>query len=212
MSPARTLGRTRLLAASGLSALAGYVDAIAFIYLGGLFVSFMSGNTTQGAVAIMQNGDWATALAIISAFVVGVILGTVVGRVRARRGAWILALVTALLLVGTLVTETDAAAVVPGVLIAAGMGAVNTLFSRDGQTLGLTYMTGALVKMAQEIVSAFTGGSRTGWLPHLALWLAIAAGAVAGAAAYGALGIRALWIAVGVAVVATVIATRAVER
>lgn len=208
MSPARTLGRTRLLAAAGLSALAGYVDAIAFIYLGGFFVSFMSGNTTQGAVAVMQDGDWAMALAIVGAFVAGVILGTVVGRVPRARSTWILATVAGLLLVGTLLTEAGIPAVIPAVFITAGMGAVNTLFARDGQTLGLTYMTGALVKMSQEIVAAFTGGSRTAWLPHFVLWLAIAAGAVAGAAAYGMLGIRALWVAVAAALVATAIATR----
>ena len=41
----------RLFAAL-LSGLAGFVDAIGFIKLGGFFVSFMSGNSTRLAVAL----------------------------------------------------------------------------------------------------------------------------------------------------------------
>ena len=33
-----------------LTGLAGYVDALGFVRLGGLYTSFMSGNTTQFAV------------------------------------------------------------------------------------------------------------------------------------------------------------------
>lgn len=42
-----------------LSALAGYVDSLGFLQLGGLFVSFMSGNSTRLAVGI-SHGDWKT--------------------------------------------------------------------------------------------------------------------------------------------------------
>ena len=58
MPPARYTGcmtrldRQRQRVAIGLSALAGYVDAIAFIASGGYFVSFMSGNSTRLGVAI----------------------------------------------------------------------------------------------------------------------------------------------------------------
>jgi len=38
--------------AIGLAAIAGYVDAIAFVDLGGFFVSFMSGNSTRLAVGL----------------------------------------------------------------------------------------------------------------------------------------------------------------
>ena len=203
----RNLSPPQFAAAASLSALAGYVDAIAFIYLGGFFVSFMSGNTTVASVELVQGGNWGAAFAIVGTFVVGVMAGTVVSRVKLRAAAWVLTLVTVLLLVGTLLTGMGMGSVIPALFIAAGMGAVNTVFARDGQpALGLTYMTGALVKMAQELVGAFTGGSKTSWLRQFALWLAIATGAVVGAAAYGWLGISAMWAAVAVAGVAVIVA------
>ena len=209
----RTLSPPQFAGAASLSALAGYVDAIAFIYLGGFFVSFMSGNTTVGSVELVQGGDWGTAFAIVGAFVVGVMAGTVVSRVRRGSAAWVLALVAALLLAGTLLSGMGIPIVIPALLISAGMGAVNTVFARDGQpALGLTYMTGALVKMAQELVGAFTGGSKTAWLRQFVLWLSIAVGAVLGAAAYGWLGISAMWVAVAVAVIAVIVAALVPRR
>jgi len=63
--------------ACALSALAGYVDGIGFIHLGGLFVSFMSGNSTRMGVSL-ADGHWhdaAQALGLIALFVVGAALG-----------------------------------------------------------------------------------------------------------------------------------------
>ncbi len=41
-----------LLLAAALIAVAGFVDAIGFLTLGHLFVSFASGNSTQFAIAV----------------------------------------------------------------------------------------------------------------------------------------------------------------
>ncbi len=92
--------RRNIALACALSALAGYVDAIGFLQLGGLFVSFMSGNSTRMGVYLAA-GDWlpaAEALGLIALFVVGAAFGSliVLGR-GVHRQPWIL-LAEALLL------------------------------------------------------------------------------------------------------------------
>ena len=49
--------RRNIALACALSALAGYVDGIGFLHLGGLFVSFMSGNSTRMGVSL-TDGHW----------------------------------------------------------------------------------------------------------------------------------------------------------
>src|ERR1700728_4194216 len=73
-----TLGRYSLVIAVCLSALAGYVDAIGFLQLGGYFVSFMSGNSTRLAVNVIKGDRQHISLiiSIISFFVLGALLGT----------------------------------------------------------------------------------------------------------------------------------------
>ena len=65
--------RRNVALACALSALAGYVDGIGFMHLGGLFVSFMSGNSTRMGVSLAE-GHWhdaAQALGLIALFVIG---------------------------------------------------------------------------------------------------------------------------------------------
>src|SRR5438045_203901 len=89
-----------LALACALSALAGYVDGIGFLHLGGLFVSFMSGNSTRMGVSLAE-AQWlsaAQALGLIALFVTGAAAGSliVLGR-GANRRPWLL-LAEALLL------------------------------------------------------------------------------------------------------------------
>jgi hypothetical protein len=63
--------------ACALTALAGYIDAIGFLHLGGLFVSFMSGNSTRMAVNLAA-GHWRSALVafgLVTLFVTGAGVG-----------------------------------------------------------------------------------------------------------------------------------------
>jgi uncharacterized membrane protein YoaK (UPF0700 family) len=68
-----------------------------------------------------------------------------------------------------------------------------------GGGLGLTYVTGALVKVGQYLAVAVTGGDRLGWVPNFLLWAALAVGGVCGAAAYHWINLAAIWFAAGAA-------------
>ena len=191
------LDARRLASAATLSAVAGAVDAIAFIAIGGYFVSFMSGNTTRGAVDATTGGKWWIAVVLVAAFVAGVALASVAQRTVARRPAAL-----ALVIVAALLSLAAAGSVLLPVLavtalLAGAMGAVNVAYARNHTvSFGVTYMTGALVKAAQGAIGALWGERGTGWWRYLVLWGAIVVGAIAGAAGYLAVGALALWGAV----------------
>lgn len=185
--------------AACLSALAGYVDALGFIAMGGFFVSFMSGNSTRLGVGIegaRESVHWAIAGGLIAAFVAGVVVGTIAGRFRGRRRHTVLLLFVALLLAAAAACDTLSLVAPSVALMAFAMGVENTVFERDGEvSIGLTYMTGTLVKLGQRIASALMGGPRFAWVAYFSLWLGLVAGAVAGAMIYPYLGLGALWFA-----------------
>ncbi len=180
--------------AIGASALAGYVDAIGFLSLGGFFVSFMSGNSTRLAVGIAGLPPEALIAArLIGCFVLGVVAGTLLGAAarRMRRPA-VLALVAGLLAAAALLDTVDLH--VAMMAVAAAMGAENTTFERDGEvSIGLTYMTGTLVKLGQRLAGAIMGGPRIAWLPYLLLWMGLVTGAVIGASVWPVLALASLW-------------------
>jgi len=182
-----------------LAALAGFVDALAFSSLGGFFASFMSGNTTRFGVGV-GSGDYAaglTALALILSFIAGVIVSTVISRAWPERAQ------TAIMLVVTLLLALAAifAPLAPGahvlLLLAAAMGVENGLFIRDGEvSIGLTYMTGSLVRLGQRLAGALMGDrERWAWLPYLLLWVGFVSGVVMGARCWLTWHWGALWLA-----------------
>jgi len=82
-----------LVLAALLSALAGMVDAIGYLHLGGLFISFMSGNSTQLAAALGQRdlAEAATIAELIALFVLGAAAGQVLAGFTGRRHmTWVL--------------------------------------------------------------------------------------------------------------------------
>ncbi len=187
-----------------LSAIAGYVDAIGFLKLGGFFVSFMSGNSTRMAVDIAQGHRGAfLGLGLIGLFVFGVAIGSVTGRLAAagRRTA-VLALVSLLLVIAASSGMTGYPSLAITAMVLA-MGVENAAFESDGEIrVGVTYMTGTLVKVGQRLAGIPFGDDRMAWVPFLILWLGLIAGAIAGAAVYPLLGLNALWPAAGAAALA----------
>lgn len=182
-----------------LAALAGFVDALAFTSLGGFFASFMSGNTTRLGVGLGGGlpGDAAVAASLVMSFVSGVIVASVVTRWRqARFRESVMVLVTALLAAAAAV-----AVLMPGpmvlIFLAMAMGCENGILNRDGEvTVGVTYMTGSLVRMGQKLAGALMGDpDRWGWTLYLMLWLGFLAGVVMGAASHARWGWTALWLA-----------------
>ena len=188
-----------------LAALAGFVDALAYSSLGGFFASFMSGNTTRLGVAFatQRYDEVRMAGALILSFVAGAMVGTVVSRRwPGHPQAAVMVAVTLLLAAAAMLAR-----LYPGsqalLLLAVAMGA------ECGIGIGVTYMTGTLVRMGQTLAGALMGDAdRWTWLRHLLLWLAFLLGVVTGGRCFGVFGTSALWLAAGAAgVVAIALAT-----
>jgi uncharacterized membrane protein YoaK (UPF0700 family) len=181
-----------------LSGVAGYVDGIGYIHLGGLFVSFMSGNSTRLGVSIVD-ADWShasEAIGLIVLFIAGAAAGSLIAHVGGRHRRSLILLVETVLLAAAALVNRDDLAWLAVALIVVAMGLENAIFQVGGAGgLGLTYITGALVKAGQLIASALTGGPRWTWIPNLLLWAALVVGATLGAFAYGRYQLAAIWLA-----------------
>lgn len=188
------IDRTRRRLAIAAAALAGYVDAAGFLSADRYFVSFMSGNTTRlGVDLIAAPRSAAIPALLVAGFVLGVFGGAVLAaKAGAQRKFAVLALVAGLL---------GGAAFPPRIeltlaLLVLAMGALNNTFQRDGEvSVGLTYMTGALVRFGQGLAAKAMGTGNNGWEGWLMLWLGLALGAVAGAYAMIHWPGLALWLA-----------------
>lgn len=211
LTPAATLV-TMLLAA-----LAGIVDALAFSGLGGFFASFMSGNSTRFGVGLAHgwNGAAATAAALVLSFVAGAMFGTIAGAAArerlgpARRAEAVMGLVTILLALGAALA-TFAPLTLAMLLLAAAMGAQNGVVAPDGEVrVGLTYMTGTLVRIGQRLARRLMG-DRTAPGPRrdLLLWLGFVAGVAIGGVGWNWLGLAALWVVAALAAALTMLVAR----
>ncbi|WP_416357472.1 YoaK family protein [Aureimonas phyllosphaerae] len=175
-----------LLFASLLSFAAGLTDAVGFL-LAGDFVSFMSGNTTRFGIAA-GTGDLARAghlLALLAAFVAGNALGVLVMRVVRGSQPVLLVVVAALTALGAALGPGDPAIV----LLVLAMGAINVALEEvGGQSLGLTYVTGALSRLGRGLARRLLREPSPSWWVQVVPWLGMAAGAVAGGVAEAELG------------------------
>lgn len=209
-APMNSFDRHDRFLAIGLSALAGYVDAIGFLATGGFFVSFMSGNSTRLGVGIAEiSGNAAVAAMLIGCFLVGVIAGSLIGRAAGNRHREIVPLLLTGLLAGAALLGDIHQLWPSAILMAVAMGVENIFFAEGTDVrIGVTYMTGRLVKIGQLLAAALAGEDNWGWVPHLLLWSGLLGGGAAGAVAFLAIGSDALWIAALAALAIAVIARR----
>lgn len=190
-----SLDRRLRTAALSLAALAGAIDAMGFLMAGGYFVSFMSGNSTRLAVeALGGHGQPLVAAGLIGGFVGGVLLGELAGgsgKESGRTGR-VLGLVALLLLAAAIFAGRLSGLALATMVLA--MGAANMALPQSGPArIGLTYMTGTLVRIGKGLADRLMGQPAPGLSADLTLWAALAAGAVAGAGGFALLGAGALW-------------------
>lgn len=202
--------RNHWFLAVALAGLAGFVDAIGFLYTGGFFTAFMTGNSTRMAVGLFTDSRIAgIAAAMIATFVLGVIMGNLAGHrcpPRVRLPLTILGVVLLLAAAAALAMAGLGTLAVAFTLLAMGME--NTVFQREGEvSIGLTYMTGTLVKLGQALSRIHRTGQLWAWVPHLLLWTGLVSGAGLGVLAYLDWGLSALWMAVGIGLVLAIIAS-----
>lgn len=181
-----------------LTAVAGFVDAIGFIRLGGLYTSLMSGNTTQLAVAL---GHWELHHAVLPTllllcFLVGAMGGGALSVLTPARWTTpvMLGFETLAVTAAYLVAATNSEVGPASLLLALAMGTQNAVLSQvQGFRAGTTFVTGALFSFGQKLVLAMAGRAPPfAWLGDGSVWLALLVGAVAGAVAHTNLDIFAL--------------------
>lgn len=174
-----------------LAALAGLIGAAAFMHTAGYFVTFMTGNTERAVLGYFHDEpDLAIAAALLLvSFLAGVVVASL-----CRRHFWsghphgptlltTLSLAAASLLDGIIYGVTSATNIdlIPILLVAFGVGALNTSFVKDGEvSVPLSYVTGTLVKLAQGIERHISGGDYADWLGYFLLYAAFSAGALLG--------------------------------
>ncbi len=195
LSYCHTSDAARLFFGLVLAALAGWVDAVGFLSLGSFYLSFMSGNTTQIAVAAAAGARQAFLHggAIILSFFAGAFAGTFLADASGRfRLPALLASELALFGAAIRLTQTT-----PGLVallpVAAAMGMQNALRQMvGGADVGKTFVTGSLYSAGQSLARSLTGAAPRGeWLIFLGAWLAFASGAAGGAFALRGAGLMA---------------------
>ena len=173
-----------------LAALAGVLGATAYTHSAGYFVTFMTGNA-QRAVLGFFRGDVVLSISaglLVLCFVAGVVIASV-----CRRHFWVAhphgptVLTTFSLVAATVVDVFDEGweeanlDFGPILLVAFGIGALNTSFVKDGEvSVPLSYVTGTLVKMGQGIERHIAGGKAADWRGYFLLFASFALGAALG--------------------------------
>jgi uncharacterized membrane protein YoaK (UPF0700 family) len=196
--------RNAELLAAALAMIAGFIDAYGMITYG-VFVSFMSGNTTQAGYQTAEGAFGAASLSALAIlfFVVGSFAATLLAQVTERHARRLVYGVVAVALAAIVsLTEFEALPASAAIgSISFAMGIMNNALSRVGaQAVSVAFVTGALSRLGVNLALALRRAplldSEGPWDTHLRravllgrLWLAFLVGAMVSGAAtprYGA--------------------------
>lgn len=164
---------------------AGIVDAIGFIHLkNGLFVSFMSGNTTHVAMLLSshQYGQSISYIGVILLFVTGITVGEMIAVLQKKNYRWLVMSAVSILLGSAIFIEKITAPMATNFVLAFAMGLQNiALRITISKAMPLTFATAFLANTGRELALLLLGqGDKQLFLKQLSLWLAIFIGAIVG--------------------------------
>lgn len=172
-----------------LAGLAGVLAATAFTHSEGYFVTFMTGNAGRAVLGMFTADQWMSisAAALLIAFVSGVVVASLCHRhIWRSRPHGALRLTGASLLAATVVDWIEGGPslpvpLLPILLVAFGVGTLNTTFVRDGEvSIPLSYVTGTVVKLGQGIERHISGGTMHDWFGNFMLLTGYVGGAAVG--------------------------------
>jgi uncharacterized membrane protein YoaK (UPF0700 family) len=199
---ADTTARERTIAL-GLAGVAGFVDAVGFITLAGLFTAHMSGNAAQFGVAIGHGkvGEAVPLIVAIGLFVIAVAAGALLQELAARTGVrstlapMLLveaALVAALMVYGSAVVGSPETArsfagfYVTAALAIGAMGLQAASFAQvGGQRVRTAYISGMLTNLGRALVAAMLRSGDAPGGARLSMLAGIVVTYLAGASAGG---------------------------
>ena len=146
-----------MLWAALLAGIAGYVDAICYLRLGGAFAANMTGNLVEVGLAAAQ-GQWRLAIwcaSLLVAFVVGVLAARLV--LRTQHSARISLLLEAAIILVAASAQLGIAAVP---VLAAAMALQNEAVTHGIVALNVGFITGDLQRVGERLISGAPGESR----------------------------------------------------
>ncbi|WP_235604197.1 YoaK family protein [Photobacterium kishitanii] len=165
--------------------IAGIVDAIGFIHLkNGLFVSFMSGNTTHVAMLLSshQYGQSFYYIGVILLFVAGITIGEMIAVLQQQNYRWLVMSTVSILLFSAIFIEKITIPIVTNFILAFAMGLQNiALRITINKAMPLTFATAFLANTGRELAMLLLGkGDKKVFIKQISLWFSIFIGAVVG--------------------------------
>jgi uncharacterized membrane protein YoaK (UPF0700 family) len=199
-----SLDKSAIVVSLVLTLVAGYVDAVGFLRLGGIYVANMSGNSVSVGIhsALGPVSTVLQRLLPIGSYVIGLLFARIFADLAARKHLRRTVAFGIGAEIAFLIFFMTAAGLNAGVFFAAvAMGIqVATLLRFNGVNVFTGFVTGSLVKFADNFADAVLGSSRhrnrsqaardAAWFA--ATWFVYVAGAIVGAAAFHRKGVSAV--------------------